>query len=516
MERILYIFILVSLSVSTSAQIYAEGIISTYIEDESLVFATLKNSPPTTHPDNEVINNIFNKHGVSNIYKALPSATANSRLSKIYCIELSGNEDDFIADLNIKAPAIFTQAEREPRVVMAYEPNDYNRMQNPNWPMNLISAPQAWDITKGSKNIKIAVIDDGFDILHEELKNKIVYTDGDVGHIRHITVTVNGEDTTQDKVFSHGTATATFAAGESNNEKGICGSCINCGLMLYRTGNLPFVYGMFDKMLRAAQDGADIISVSICSTFARKGQAVMNAIADMGCIVVASAGNGRKMEIDLLGDLGPSLPTTGEIIGKGTMKWYPASYDSVISVSSIGIDDCHDYFKNNEDLSHSINESVDICAPGYNLMTARPENQYFVSNGTSFATPIVAGICGLILSINPCLTPNQVDAILKASADDIYCIRANSKYTGQLGAGRINAYEAVKMAMRTNTLNIRSLNTSNTKTYKAFKINAEALTIQNTGSISMNASGKVTIKSLNIKKGGRLKISIDPNKPICP
>jgi PKD repeat protein len=59
------------------------------------------------------------------------------------------------------------------------------------------------------------------------------------------------------------------------------------------------------------------------------------------------------------------------------------------------------------------------------------------------ACPVAAGLCGLILSVNPDLTPDELEEVLESTCDDIYSVPGNENYQGQLGAGRINAYEAV-------------------------------------------------------------------------
>ena len=58
------------------------------------------------------------------------------------------------------------------------------------------------------------------------------------------------------------------------------------------------------------------------------------------------------------------------------------------------------------------------------------------------ATPVASGLCGLILSVNPDLTPDELESILESSCEDIDTVPGNENYVNLLGAGRINAYEA--------------------------------------------------------------------------
>jgi len=121
----------------------------------------------------------------------------------------------------------------------------------------------------------------------------------------------------------------------------------------------------------------------------------------------------------------------------------------VIIVSSTDKNDMH-YYNNGSDRTHAYFPEVDICAPGYELLTctntdcgANTWPYYGFSGGTSYASPFVAGICALVISINPCFGAEDVQAIIKATADPIV---DEANYAGMLGAGRINAYQACSLA----------------------------------------------------------------------
>lgn len=84
---------------------------------------------------------------------------------------------------------------------------------------------------------------------------------------------------------------------------------------------------------------------------------------------------------------------------------------------------------------------VDLSAPGSNILTTAPGNAYQAVNGTSFSTPLVAGAIGLMLSINPNLTPTQIDTILKVTADDLGPAGWDPGY----GWGRLNVGRAISL-----------------------------------------------------------------------
>ncbi|HET6992409.1 MAG TPA: S8 family serine peptidase, partial [Bacteroidia bacterium] len=91
---------------------------------------------------------------------------------------------------------------------------------------------------------------------------------------------------------------------------------------------------------------------------------------------------------------------------------------------------------------------VDVCAPGVKIVTTKniSDGQYTDSfSGTSAATPHVAGVAALILSVNPELTASEVENIIKTTTDSLGMIVPNP----QTGYGRVNAFEAVQSAMKT-------------------------------------------------------------------
>ena len=175
-----------------------------------------------------------------------------------------------------------------------------------------------------------------------------------------------------------------------------------------------------------------------CSPFdAEIERLVVNEILNNGTVIVMPAGNGAN----------------GTSCGEGTQPFYPFNpiYDErIIVVSSTSKTDHHQYFDNGIDFTHSHFSAVDICAPGYILFGAKVtfcgalDWPYFGNNaGTSFASPIVAGVCALLKSINPDFTPGEIQHFIKSTADPII---DEYLYPGLLGAGRVNAFKAVKLA----------------------------------------------------------------------
>lgn len=342
-------------------------------------------------------------------------------------------------------------AESIPIGKLAEVPDDpmYNMMQH----LPQIWAPQAWDIHKGENGtheIVIAINDTGVDWDHEDLltnywQNLAEDADGD-GHTMEYNGTqwvldpgdLNGVDDdgngfTDDLLgwnfftnngnpspipgnvaFDHGTHCAGIAAGATNNGIGI--GCISwnlkvMGICIDNNNSIPFAY---DGIIYAAENGADIISNSWGSglVFNNAHQEAVRYATGLGSIVLAAAHNQNE----------PILV-------------YPACYEDVISVASVSVDDTKAPYSN-------YNLAVDISAPGGGMdpgiLSTIPGNLYAYFQGTSMATPLVAGCFGLLKSYRPDWPNDQLITQVLATADNIDTLNPN--YPNMLGTGRVNAY----------------------------------------------------------------------------
>jgi len=284
---------------------------------------------------------------------------------------------------------------------LGIETNDYTKVFTTDYVLDLINAKEAWSINKGNRGIKLGISDSNFDINHEELVDKFSYR-------------MPSNNTN----YNHGTAVAINAAGNTNNDLGKSSIGYDCDLMLY-----PMNY---NSILQAAYSGVDVINLSWASgcNFNPYQQEVIKEALDNGIIIVASAGNGTTC-------------------GGSSNFVYPASYEGVISVSSVGPNDNHEKIVGNPNSTHQHNSKVDIVAPGYNVPLALPNNNYGTGNGTSYAAPIVTGTIGLMLSEEPNLSLCEVDYILKKTSVNIDSLNPN--YQGMLGEGRLDAGKSLKM-----------------------------------------------------------------------
>jgi hypothetical protein len=356
---------------------------------------------------NLYIKQLVEDFDIYSISRPLPDSK-NSILQNV--LEFKCNCDESILLETVrKADSIFLKSEISPKYSFLYEPNDYNIYSQLNYALNLINAKQAWDITKGDTNLVVAVCDQNFSVGHEELIGKVSYYD---------TVNYNSN-------FTHGTAVAITLAGSTDNGVGLSSIGFNVKMQLRSA--------TYNSILQASYSGAKVINISWSSGCFQNWftQSVIDEVYQNGTVVVAAAGNGNTC-------------------GGPNNLVYPAAHDHVISVSSVGPFDNHERIYGNSSTTHQHNSTVDLCAPGYDVLLSPTAGLYLSGNGTSFAAPYVSGLISLMLSINPCLNPDEIEFILKETAVNLDSLNPN--YAGVLGAGRIDAYEAVLMASQYSTI----------------------------------------------------------------
>jgi Subtilase family len=260
------------------------------------------------------------------------------------------------------------------------------------WGPQLTRTSDLWQLTTGNPGIVVAVVDTGLAPL------------ADLGHIVPGWDFVGNDPDTSD-TYGHGTWVSSILGATGNNGAGIAGYCWGCSIMPVRvsSGRDGALAPAIGAGIRYAVDhGARIVNVSLASNqydWSEAG-AVEYAI-DHGVLVVASAGNGSD-----------------------TGYRYPAAYPGVLSVA--GTDE-HDVL---DDWS-TRGPWVNLAAPGCEMVLGT--NGGPASGcGSSFSPPAVAGIAGLLLSIDPGLTMYQLIGALRATAQPV----------DGIGGGRVDAWAA--------------------------------------------------------------------------
>ncbi|MEM7654845.1 MAG: S8 family serine peptidase [Bacteroidota bacterium] len=325
--------------------------------------------------------------------------------------------------------------ERVPLNRKGYTPNDPN--QGNQYALNLIDAFQAWDLHQGG-NAVIAIVDDAVKITHQDLAPNLWVNPGEIpnngldddnnGFIDDI----NGWDaadqdnnpnppgTASNFNFTHGTHCAGIASAATDNGVGIASVGFDTKLMSVKctydsAANTNVIYTGYEGVQYAMASGADVISMSWGGPgFSSVIQNLLNQAFNQGIVLVAAAGNDNT-----------------------TQQFYPAGYNNVISVASTTSSDTKSSFSN-------YGSWITISAPGSSIFStlAGSNSSYGNQSGTSMATPMVAGLAGLLKSYNPSATPTEILNCLTSTADDLDALNPN--FAGLLGAGRINAFAAVQ------------------------------------------------------------------------
>ncbi|MGB9596027.1 MAG: S8 family serine peptidase [Candidatus Poribacteria bacterium] len=313
------------------------------------------------------------------------------------------------------------------------------------WGLTKIKAPEAWSYTHGSTDVVIAVIDTGVDYNHPDLANNIwINTDEIPGNgvdddgnglnddvIGYDFVSVDpssvysGEDPgppDNDPMDfdGHGTHCSGIASAVTNNGIGVAGTGWDCKIMAIRGGykntsgdGSLALSDVVAAIYYAADNGANIISMSwgASSTNPNPFPDLLDALnyaKSKGCVLVAAAGNKNS-----------------------SIKYYPAAYNGVIAVSASDQNDAKASFSN-------YGTWVDVAAPGVNIRSTMFDDVYYYMSGTSMATPLVAGIAGLLFSINPLLNGDDVASRIISYADSVYWGSPVNSWVK-----RVNAYQAV-------------------------------------------------------------------------
>lgn len=362
-----------------------------------------------------------------------PFILENEALKRTYVFDFGKDwlADHFIKDL--EALPEVTYAERVPAYETFYTPND---PQYPTqWHLQTVQADLAWDvITTQTANVVIAIVDDAVLLSHEDLTANIWTNPGETpgdgidndgnGYVDDVNgwdAADNDNDPNPDNptnnFFSHGTHCAGIASARTDNNIGIASLGYHAQIMPVKTATLPnpaAVVAGYQGVQYAIVNDADVISMSwggggSSATY----QAIFDQAYQQGIVCVAAAGNNNT-----------------------SMPMYPASYNYVISVGATDQGDLKAGFSN-------YGSTIDVMAPGVAIYSclAGSNSSYGNLQGTSMACPLVSGLAAMLLACDPNLTPDDVENCIESTADDIYPL--NPGFSGQLGAGRINAANAV-------------------------------------------------------------------------
>lgn len=380
--------------------------------------------PHATPPNPEIRGSV----DLGAIYQFKIPTPAN--LAKARAVLLGTGAVEYVEPLYIREPM--------------YQPNDplADSTNYAQYYLRLIKAYQAWNITKGDTTMVIGITDTGMRPTHEDLVHQIKYNyadpingldddkDGYIDNFRGWDMANGNNDPTYDADHAtHGSQVAGVAAAQTDNGKGVAGVGFRCKFLPIQVfaGTATGTFAGYEGVAYAADHGCKVINMSWggAGGYSRMEQDVCTyATVNKDAVLVAAAGN-----------------TNAEL------TFYPASYDHVLSVAATDGSDAKANFA-------TYSRSVGITAPGAEMRVVNGlytysyagnvDSDYWVSTGSSVATPQVAGAAALVRVRFPQLNAEQVQAQLRQSADTaIYSLPANAAYRGKLGSGRLNVARAV-------------------------------------------------------------------------
>lgn len=374
--------------------------------------------------------------------KIQTTTPALDRLKNIYEFHYGSGADAM--DLAAQVSKIPGVEYAEPLFI--YETHETTNDPINNSTINFHNFDKAWDISKSSSDVIIAIVDSGVDYNHEDLKDKIWLNEEDIlgngidddnnGFIddyygwdfwdfTSLTGERIGDNNPIGFHSSHGTHVAGIATANPDNGLGLAGTGYNARYMAVKVGGVAddpstennesrsIGFG-YHGILYAVLNGADIINNSWGGGgFSNFGQDAINVAAEAGVIVIASAGN------DAI-----STPQ------------YPASYDHILSVGALGTsgDVIADY--------SNYGTTVDVFATGTLQSSVVGVSEYSTFQGTSMSAPVVAGLAALLKSHYPDWTAERITSQIRATSVSI--VNSNSQsFEYLLGKGKIDAERAL-------------------------------------------------------------------------
>ena len=330
------------------------------------------------------------------------------------------NKRQYLIDnLNLQLPQFEFLLFDESIFQTSYVPNDLG-LKSHDWYFRAIKAYEAWNITRGEDSIIVAVVDNGFDVNHPEIASKIILPFNVPERSSHLFPPAGSN------CPGHGTHVAATAVGAMNNSQGVCGIAPECKLIPVQVATNDGVMtltSILDGILYAIYKGAKVVNVSLGVSVnemvqhmppadqlqlilthrlneERVWDEVFKIANNKNCTLVLAAGNENVLS------------------GFDAMK---RSNQSII-VSAVDKDFKKANFSNYGNYSDIPYCYSTISAPGVDIYNAFPNNSYESIQGTSMASPIVAGAVALMKSLKSDLTTSEIIDILQSTG--INCLDA--------------------------------------------------------------------------------------------
>lgn len=301
----------------------------------------------------------------------------------------------------------------EPDYVVAPTKTPSDSFFNDQWHHDNVNSELAWDLVTGSHTVLVGVCDTGFDVTHPDLADNLITS-----------LAYNAQDDS-DYIFDangHGTGSAGTLGAVGNNARGVAGANWDVGIIPVRiaisdSNSSAYISTMATCIEYAADNGARIVNLSYGGIQYATIDSAAQYLRANGGLLFMSAGN------------------------SGQEHNYP-DYTSFIGVGATDRNDNRASFS-------SWGNYVDITAPGVEILTTYPSDRYVYYSGTSFSSPLTAGIAALMVAANPAITPDEIETGLFSTAVDIGAVGDDSVF----GHGLVDAFAAVSYALNLNNLN---------------------------------------------------------------
>lgn len=277
---------------------------------------------------------------------------------------------------------------------------------------NRMQSCAGWDLHTGDASVSVGICDTGVLTTHEDLQ---LHRLEGYNAVNQLWESQGGQI---GPVHPHGTQTTGCAAANGNNGRGVTGVGWNLSHRMMRVSNVSSGSASLSVLQHAArtavENGNRVASVSYSGPDNSSNLTTATYIKSIGGLLVWAAGNDNR-------NLTFGNRDSDDLIVAGATD----ANDVKASFSAYGI-------------------FVDVVAPGVSVATSDSTSTtaYVYASGTSFACPITAGMCALIWSRNPSLTPNQVESVLKTSCDDLGTAGVDSTF----GYGRLNTLKSMQNA----------------------------------------------------------------------
>ncbi|WP_375562774.1 PKD domain-containing protein [Bernardetia sp. OM2101] len=352
------------------------------------------------------------------------------RLQDWYEIEISASTTLQEAILYYQSQDFVEYAEPiYPNYILAppYIPNDPSISAQ--WQLSVSQLYAAWGLNKGDTSTVIGIVDTGINYNHVQLKNQIQVNYAE--KYGQIGVDDDNNGFVDDSLGysfgymnpnvadyqGHGTGVAGMASTTTDDGIALAGTSFNCRILPVGVLSPSFqIINMYDGILYAAERGCQVINVSIgrpSLSFQWEQDVIDYVTLVKDALIVAAAGN-TAQELD----------------------FYPASYKHVLSVANSDGGD-------NRFSTATFSNYIDVMAPGARVLTTNANGSQTYAWGSSYSSPFVAGIAGLVRSAFPNLSADQVGELIRVTSDDKYNQPANVPFLEKLGKGRVNAFRAL-------------------------------------------------------------------------